>query len=84
MTAEEESSKVVTTIPTNKLLKELEVYFLIQTFAFSPSADFSVSDKLVTANKNKTNPAIIESTISVIYFFMKCESYTITRNNELN
>jgi hypothetical protein len=53
-------------MPTNKLLKELDVYFLIQTLAFSLRADFKVSDKLVTANKNSTNPAVIERNISVI------------------
>jgi hypothetical protein len=71
ITAEEESSKVVTTIPTNKLLKELDVYFLIQILAFSPSADFSVSDKLLTANRNKTKPAVIDKIISVIIINLK-------------
>jgi hypothetical protein len=64
ITADEESSKVVITIPTNKLLNELEVYFLIQILALSPSAAFSVSDKFVTAKRNKTNPAIIDRMIA--------------------
>ena len=66
ITADEESNIVVTTIPTNKLLKELDVYLLIQLLAFSPSEDLSVSDKLLTANRNNTKPAVIESKISVM------------------
>ena len=66
ITAEEESSNVVITAPTNKLEKELDVYFFIQTLAFSPNTAFSVSDKFETANKNKTKPAIMERIISDI------------------
>jgi len=68
ITAEEESNKVVTIIPTNKLLNELDVNLFIQPLAFSPIAAFSVSDKLVTANKNKTKPAIIDRSTSVIFY----------------
>jgi hypothetical protein len=66
ITADEESSRVVTTMPTSKLLKVVEVKRFIQLFALLPVASCSVFDKLFTANKNSTKPAIIDNIISVI------------------
>jgi hypothetical protein len=68
MTADDESNSVVTTIPTSKLLNVFDVNFCIQLLALSPIINCIDSDKLFTANKNKTSPAIIESRISVIFF----------------
>jgi hypothetical protein len=66
MTADEESKSVVTTIPTNTLLNVFDVNFCIHLLALFPIIDCIDSDKLLTANKNNTSPAIIESKISVI------------------
>jgi hypothetical protein len=66
MTADDESKSVVKTIPTIRLLNVLDVNFCIQLLALSPIIDCIDSDKLLTANKNNTSPAIIESIISVI------------------
>ena len=80
ITAEEESSNVVTIAPTIKLEKELEVYFFIQTLAFSPNTAFSVSDKFETANKNKTKPAMMERIISDIRRFLENTKIKYTGN----
>ena len=66
MTAEDESSKVVTTVPVKIPEKVLEVNLRIHFFAFSPIAFWMVSDRLLTANKNSTKPASIERIISAI------------------
>jgi len=71
MTADEESKRVVTTIPTSRLLNVFDINLCIHLFALSPIIDWIDSDKLFTANKNKTSPAIIESKISVISFLHK-------------
>jgi hypothetical protein len=66
ITAEDESSSVVTTIPTIKLLKVLEVNLCMLLEALPPKAFLIVSERLFTAKRNKTNPAITDNTISVI------------------
>ncbi len=66
ITAEEESSKVVTTIPTRMLLSVLDVNLTIYLFAFSPTMRRMVSERLLTANRKSTKPASIERMISVI------------------
>lgn len=64
--ADEEPSRVVATIPTSRLLNILEVNFLIHFEALSPSAKRSVSDRLMTAKRNRTKPAVMDRSISVI------------------
>jgi len=66
ITAEDESNKMVAIVPTIKLLKVLEVNFIIQFLALSPSVNFNVSERLFTANRKRTKPAIIKSIISVM------------------
>jgi hypothetical protein len=73
ITAEDESSRVVATIPTIKLLKVLEVYLWILLEALSPRAFLIVSDRLLTAKRNKTNPAITDNIISVIIKIIFCK-----------
>ena len=66
MIAEEESSKAVTTVPVKIPERVLKVSLRINFFAFLPISYWMVSDRLLTANKNSTKPASIESIISVI------------------
>jgi hypothetical protein len=66
ITAEEESSRVVTTVPVKTAENVLAVNFNIHFFALSPMAFCIVSDKLLTANKNSIKPARMESIISDI------------------
>jgi hypothetical protein len=66
ITAEEESSKVVTTKPVTIAEKVFEVKRNIHFLEFSPNASCIVSERLFTANKNKTKPPIIASIISII------------------
>jgi hypothetical protein len=73
ITAEDESSRVVATIPTIKLLKVLEVYLWILLEALSPRAFLIVSDRLLTAKRNRTKPAITDSIISVIIEIIFCK-----------
>lgn len=60
MTAEEESSKVVTTVPVKIQEKVLEVNLRIHFFAFSPIAFWMVSERLLTANKIALNPQVLK------------------------
>ena len=80
MTADDESKSVVTTIPTSKLLKVFDVNLCIHLLALSPMIDCIDSDKLFTANKNKTSPAIIESKISVTTFKIKLATNLFNQN----
>jgi hypothetical protein len=69
ITAEEESNKVVTTIPTNIPEKVFDVNLRIHLLALSPITDLMVSERLLTAYKKRTNPASIDNNISVIILY---------------
>ncbi len=65
ITAEEESRIIVITVPVIMAVKKLVVSLPIHFFAFSPSILFSVSDRFVSAKRNKPKPPKTDKIISI-------------------